>query len=195
MSNWFTRGLTDKRVGFGQDGSDCEGGACSHLSNGDKAHGYTAENDSFGSEMYLLCRLCYNEHLEARKTELVSCDDCKGEFPRNETISHIPYFVDELPAEKWKKIVCVECQALPRHLRRLEVDEEERSHDQDAQDDWFDAHGPDDEPDHEEPVPDDEFETFEEPAPVVVYDRVVDVVCQTSHYSGAIQKITITPRP
>ena len=189
--NWFTRGLTDKRVGFGQDGSDCEGGACPHLNQGDKAFGYTAENDSFGSEMYLLCRLCYDEHLEERKTELVGCDDCQGEFPRNETISHIPYFVDEYPREKWRKVVCKSCQTQPRHLRRLEVDEEERSHDQDAQDDWFDTHGPDDEPDHEEPVDDDQFETFDSQSPITVFNRDTPPTGWVDLYSKTIQKITV----
>lgn len=147
MSNWFKHGRTDLCAGFQQQGNVCEGGNCEHLKEGDQAYGYSSENDSFGSEYYLMCESCFEEFLEKRKKEPVECYDCKAEVPRNTTKIHIPYFVDEEPRSKWAKIICSECQTKGPHLRRLERDEEERSHDQQNQDDWFDEHGPDDEPD------------------------------------------------
>lgn len=143
MSNWFKHGRTDLCAGFQQQGNVCEGGNCNHLKEGDQAYGYSSENDSFGSEYYLMCQLCFEEFLEKRKKEPVECHDCKAEVPRNTTKIHIPYFVDEEPRAKWAKIICSECQTKGPHLRRLERDEEDRSHDQDGQGDWFDEHEPD----------------------------------------------------
>lgn len=150
MANWFAHGRTTLKVGFGQQGSECEGGSCKHLKEGDVATGYTSENDSFGSEVYLYCSNCYDQFLERRKAEPVVCNDCSATVPRNTAKFHIPYYVDEQPAAKWLSIVCKDCQTKPRHLKRLEIDEEERSHDQNAQDDWFDEHGPDDRDDEDD---------------------------------------------
>ena len=196
--NWFTHGRTSKSVGFGEEGGVCEGGACEHLQPGDLAYGHTSENDSMGSEMYLLCNPCYMNHLEERRTEPVDCSDCGKEVPRCDTISHTPYFVDEYPREKWTKTICKECQTGPKHLRRLEVDEEEKSHDQDAQDDWFDQHGPDDEPDDEEEIPDDQFESFDDPRvshlPLTIFSRKAMPKDWPNVYSNTIQSIVISER-
>lgn len=136
MSNWFGFGKTQLQVGFQQEGSICEGGNCEHLKESDQAFGYTAEKDSFGSEYYLYCETCYNQFLLNRKAEPVICHDCMEDVPRNTTVTHIPYFVDEEPRSKWAKIICSECRVKPRHLARLDADEEERSHDQQNQNDW-----------------------------------------------------------
>lgn len=143
MSNWLKHGRTDLCVGFQQQDHICEGGNCDHLKEDDQAYGFSSENDSFGAEYYLMCKSCFEEFLEERKKEPVECYDCKAEVPRNTTKTHIPYFVDEEPRKKWAKIICSECQTKGPHLRRLEQDEEDRSHDQDAQEDWFEEHEPD----------------------------------------------------
>lgn len=207
--NWFVHGTTDKCIGFLQDGGVCEGGNCEHLKPGDQAYGHSSECDSFGSEMYLYCEACYKAFVEARKVELIHCDDCGSEVPRNETISHVPYYVDEYPREKWRKVVCKPCQTQPRHLRRLEVDEEEKSHDQDAQDDWFDQHGPDDVPDDDEPddledgMPDLQVEytmgkhtnvVVPLHLPLVVFDRKTVPKDWPNLYSSTIQKIVVSVR-
>lgn len=183
MSNWFKHGKTDLCVGFLQQGNICEGGNCEHLKENDQAFGYTSENDSFGSEYYLYCETCYNEFLEERKVVPVECHDCKGKFPRNETCTHIPYFVDEEPRAKWAKIICNGCRVKPRHLARLDADEEERSHDQRNQDDWNNTHLPDD-GDTEDP---DDFVCGE-------IDRLTRLD-ELNHCLGSDVKITGTPLP
>lgn len=136
MSNWLNFGKTQLKAGFQQEGNICEGGNCEHLQKGDQSFGFTAENDSFGSEYYLYCETCYNQFLLDRKNELVICHDCMEDVPRNTTVTHIPYYVDEEPRAKWAKIICNDCRVKPRHLVRLDADEEERSHDQQNQNDW-----------------------------------------------------------
>lgn len=121
--NWYVHSTTSRCVGFIQDGSVSEGGNCEHLEDGDQAHGYSGEADSFGSEIYLMCRPCYEQFLENRKTEPVDCEDCCMETPRNEGISYTPYFCDELPRERNRIFVCNICKELPAHKARLERDE------------------------------------------------------------------------
>jgi len=121
--NWYVHGRSDRCVGFIQDGSVCEGGNCEHLEDGDQAHGFSGEADSFGSEHYLMCKICYEQFLENRKTEPVDCEDCCMETPRNEGISYIPYFCEELPRERNRIFVCNICKELPAHKARLERDE------------------------------------------------------------------------
>ena len=128
--NWYVHGTTSKHVGFIRDGGACEGGNCEHLTDGDQAYGQSSECDSFGSEVYLMCKECYEKFLVDRVTELVDCDDCGMDLPRNETKSYIPYSVDELPRIKFQKIICNTCWEMPQHQRRLEVDKEDRAADQ-----------------------------------------------------------------
>lgn len=191
--NWMTHSTTDLKVGFEKDGKDCEGGNCEHLQRGDKAYGQSAENDPWGSEIHLMCQKCYEAFVAGRKVEPIDCDDCSREVPRNKTISHIPYYVDEFPREKWKKVVCEDCQKLPRHLRRLEIDEEEREQDRrrsDELDDWM----PDDIDDDEDEVPDDQFEDFnDEPSflPLTIFERKAVPKDWPNLYSNTIQKIIV----
>lgn len=188
--NWFTHSRSDLVVGFGKDGGVCEGGNCEHLKHGDKAYGQSSENDPWGSESYLMCQKCFEAFVEARKVEPIDCDDCGRDVPRNKTVSHIPYYVDEFPREKWKKVICEDCQKLPRHLRRLAIDEEEREQDRqrsDELDDWM----PD--VDEEEP-PADDFEDFiDEPEslPLTVFDRNNVPQGWTDLYSATIKKIVV----
>jgi hypothetical protein len=128
--NWFVHGTTSKHVGFIRDGNACEGGNCEHLTDGDQAYGQSSECDSFGSEVYLMCKECYEKFLVDRVTELVDCDDCGMDLPRNETRSYIPYSVDELPRIKFQKTICNTCWEMPQHQRRLEVDKEDRAADE-----------------------------------------------------------------
>lgn len=137
MSNWFKHGRTDLKVGFQQSGGICENGHCTCLKEGDQAHGFCGEHDSFGAEYYLMCKECFELYLEARQEDLVECHDCRQGVPRRATKKHIPYFVDEEPRDKWAKLICSDCQEKPFHLARLEKDEEDRSHDQGSQNDWF----------------------------------------------------------
>lgn len=158
--NWYVHGRTSQKVGFQQDGSVCEGGSCEHLKEGDQAHGYSGEADSFGQEHYLMCEECYEKFLKQRRIEPIECDDCSGEFPRNQMYRYVPYYADGSPSEieDAKRWVCKNCQELPRHKQRLENDEyhrhldDERSHDFD---DHMDFDDDDDEPDE---LPDEDLD-------------------------------------
>lgn len=121
--NWYVHATTTRCVGFIQDGGVCEGSNCEHLEDGDQAYGYCGEADSFGEEHHLMCKPCYEKFLEDRKTEPVDCEDCGMDIPRNEGISYIPYFCDELPRERNRIFVCNTCRELPAHKYRLERDE------------------------------------------------------------------------
>lgn len=147
--NWMTAGLTSKKVGFEMDGSACEGGNCEHLKHGDKAYGYSAENDSFGSEVYLMCKACYEAFVAQKRVEPTECRDCHHTFPRNEMGRYIPYDADGSPGEQEqaKLWLCKPCMAAPRHQRRLEHETFLREQDAREDDDNW-------EPDFE---PDDDF--------------------------------------
>lgn len=121
--NWYVHGKTSRCVGFIQEGGVCEGGNCEHLEDGDQAHGYCGEADSFGEEHHLMCLPCYEAFLEERKTEPVDCEDCGMDVPRNEGVNYTPYFCDELPRERNRIFVCNTCKELPAHKYRLERDE------------------------------------------------------------------------
>lgn len=129
--NWICSSTTDKHVGFGKQGGECEGGNCEHLKVGDKAFGESSENDSFGSEVYLYCEPCYNEFLEARRNELTECRDCGLEVPHCEGRDHTPYDSECTHAERMnsKFFVCNTCRELPKHQARLQRDTERRNED------------------------------------------------------------------
>jgi hypothetical protein len=121
--NWYVHSTTTRCVGFIQDGNVCEGGNCEHLEDGDQAHGYSGEADSWGSEHYLMCKSCYDQFLIDRQTELVDCEDCGLDVPRNEGKNYTPYFCDELPRERNRIFVCNNCAPLPAHQSRLAQDD------------------------------------------------------------------------
>lgn len=149
--NWMTRGLTDKKVGFVQDGNICEGGNCEHLNRGDKAHAHSSENDSFGSEMYLMCKVCWEQDKIDRQEELVHCNDCRSEFPRKNMRFYKAYDSESIESEIFRADICLQCWDAPRHQARLERDEERRQEDREAiyggDDDW---EGPDDDDCHDD---------------------------------------------
>lgn len=153
--NWITRGLTDKKVGFERDGGICEGGNCAHLKRGDRAHAHSSENDSFGSEMYLMCKVCWEQDKIDRQEELVHCNDCRGEFPRKDTRFYKAYDSESIEAEIFRCDLCLPCWNAARHQARLMRDEERRNEDHEAiyggDDDW---EGPDDHDDREDDLDD-----------------------------------------
>lgn len=153
--NWITRGLTDKKVGFERDGGICEGGNCAHLKRGDRAHAHSSENDSFGSEMYLMCKVCWEQDKIDRQEELVHCNDCRGEFPRKDTRFYKAYDSESIEAEIFRCDICLPCWNAARHQARLARDEERRNEDHEAiyggDDDW---EGPDDHDDREDDLDD-----------------------------------------
>ena len=148
--NWFTSGLTSKRVGFIMEGGVCEGGNCEHLQEGDKAYGQSSENDSMGSEMYLMCKPCYEAFVAMKRVESIQCSDCHQMFPRNELTRFIPYDADGSPGEQEmaKRWLCKTCVEAPRHQRRLADEEHVRM--QDEREDDFNWEPPMDD-DYEEP--------------------------------------------
>lgn len=136
--NWFTFGFTSRKVGFVQDGSVCEGGNCEHLKEGDKAYGHSSENDSFGSEMYLMCQKCYEEFLEERQKELISCNDCSVQWPRKDLKPYTVYarVTDgERPSDCVIRL-CVNCLEGKKHLDRVANDEWLKDRDHDDRNDY-----------------------------------------------------------
>lgn len=151
MGNWMTFGLTSKKVGFEMEGSVCEGGNCEHLKEGDRAYGHSSENDSMGSEMYLFCKPCYEQFLEDRRNEPVSCSDCGLEHPRRDTKFYTPYDPGTIESERTRLQICKGCLEGDRHKRRLAIDQEnidrDRQWNDDREDELYDIdddHDPDD---------------------------------------------------
>lgn len=141
--NWYNHGLSSKRVGFIQEGQVCEGGNCEHLQEGDAAHGQTSEHDSMGSEVYLMCKACYEEFLVGRQQELLECHDCHGEFPRNKTRFYKAYDSESIESEIFRADICLTCWNATRHQTRLARDSERAEEDRlaiygDDNDDVFD---------------------------------------------------------
>lgn len=210
--NWFTHGRSDLVVGFGKDGGVCEGGNCEHLKKGDKAFGQCGENDSFGSEAYLMCEPCYEKFLVERKEEPTDCHDCKGEFPRSQTKHYKAYDTESIEAEKFRADICLGCWEAPRHQARLARDKEESSRDfqdmfgGDDDDDYLYYEGPDDD-DVEDP--EDCMIDLREPEwtmgdsihvlvpphlPLTVFDRGNVPKGWPNLYSSTIQKIVVSTR-
>lgn len=193
--NWFTFGQTSLCVGFERDGGACEGGNCEHLKHEDQAFGQSSENDSFGSEVYLMCEACYNEFLVERRTEAVTCYCCKEEFPRNETVFYLQYDTESIPSERFRGQVCKVCEQGERHQNNLRRDKEECERDQE---DLFDGFDDFDEPDDHEEIPDDQFESFDDPRvshfPLTIFNRDDIPDSWPKLYSQTIQKIVITER-
>lgn len=70
MDTWRSWGLTDKCVGFCEEGRVSEGEHCEHLSEGDQAYGHFSEHDKWGAEMHLMCDKCYEAHTKDLKPDL-----------------------------------------------------------------------------------------------------------------------------
>lgn len=154
--NWYVHGRTERCVGFGQQGGVCEGDHCEHLNDGDQAYGYSGEADSMGSELNLMCKDCFNEFMEKRKIEPEDCDDCGGEFPRNELRTYTSYsdLSEGVSADECRLWLCKACLVAPTHARRVENDDYLRDQDSQDLDDWDprleDDGCDDDEPDEED---------------------------------------------
>jgi len=182
--NWYVHGVNPQVVGEEPD----EGGYCKHLKKGDVAYGYSGEADSFGEERYLKCKPCYEAFLAHRKTEPIECSDCGNEFPRNTLHRYIPYFLDGSPSEQEdaKLWLCASCQGMPRHLLRLESDAHSRELDDIRDQEWYDIHGPDEEPDDDDEEPP---ELEREKWTFTVYEKGR---INGGRYSNGIQKIVVT---
>lgn len=194
--NWFTHGRSDLVVGFGKDGGVCEGGNCEHLKKGDKAFGQCGENDSFGSEAYLMCEPCYEKFLVERKEEPTDCHDCKGEFPRSQTKHYKAYDTESIEAEKFRADICLGCWEAPRHQARLARDKEESSRDYqdvfcggDDDDLYFDD--PDDIGEPEDCMIDLRQHSH---LPLVVFDRSNIPAGWPNLYSRSVTKIVVSAR-
>lgn len=162
--NWYVHSTTTRCVGFIQDGGICEGGNCEHLEDGDQAHGYSGEADSYGAEHYLMCKACYDQFLIDRQTEPVDCEDCGMDVPRNEGISYIPYFCDELPRERNRIFVCNICKELPGHKSRLKRDERDMEADKlEAEMNDSKAHMSHEDDGVPEPLDDDDIDVYPDP--------------------------------
>lgn len=162
--NWMVHGTTSRCVGFIQEGSICEGGNCEHLEDGDAAHGYSGEADTWGAEHYLMCKPCYDQFLIDRTTEPVDCEDCGMDHPRNEGISYIPYFCEELPRESNRIFVCNTCKELPAHKYRLERDERDMEADKlEAEMNDDKAHMSHEDDGVPEPLDDDDIDVYPDP--------------------------------
>lgn len=110
--NWYVHGIT-KRVMKEDDDR------CKHLKVGEVAPRYTAECDTFGRETYYMCEKCYQALQEQLAKEDVTCNDCNGVFPRQDTIEWKWYDFDHRQGDE-ALCICNNCASLPRHLNRME---------------------------------------------------------------------------
>jgi hypothetical protein len=137
---WTTFGLTHKEVGFVMDGNVCEGGHCEHLDNGGEVFGHSSEHDSFGSEMYLMCKPCYEKFVVEKREEPTTCHDCGGEFPRSQTVTYTPYDPGTPEYERIRMRICKGCQQEARHKDRLLRDQQEIDRDREEMESLDDEH-------------------------------------------------------
>jgi len=127
--NWFTKGI------FRQDLSTKEkaqaivnkhDGCCEHVEADPMlAFGFTAENDSFGRETYVMCRACWDEAEQEEDEEEHTCFDCKKKFKLKD--GFLWKWYDFYAAQGDEPLpICNECAGKEKHLARRRKDAAER---------------------------------------------------------------------
>lgn len=119
--NWFVNGIT-RRVMTEEDDR------CKHLKVGSIAPRYTAECDPWGRETYYMCEDCWEKLQAEIAAEEVVCDDCKGTFPKRDTVEWKWHDFDPSQGDK-ELCICNNCVSLPTHLNRVENDRRAFEHD------------------------------------------------------------------
>lgn len=123
-----------------------EGTKCDEHSTVPAVRRIQGETDSFGCEYYDVCQACYDKDVEDRKNRDRSgyCDWCKCHAPR---VSPRRDFEEGSSGRLYD--VCDAC--IKKESDRISEELGE------AQDEWFDIHGPDDGPDDDDAwIPDPE---------------------------------------
>ena len=95
---------------------------CEHLSVGVKAYRAVYENDCCGTVgVYACCKECSDALDKQEDEELVTCDDCGGEFQRKDTHEWKPYDF-YAPQGDEPMIICKTCRTADKHLDRARTD-------------------------------------------------------------------------
>ena len=95
---------------------------CEHLSVGVKAYRAVYENDCCGTVgVYACCKECSDALDKQEDEELVTCDDCGGEFQRKDTHEWKPYDF-YAPQGDEPMIICKTCRTADKHLARVRKD-------------------------------------------------------------------------
>lgn len=99
---------------------------CTHLKVGEVAYRVDAEYDSFGPlDFFAMCKECAEEQDRLAGEEEVTCDDCKGEFKKKDTIEWRWY--DFYAAQGDEPVcLCIACSKAQKHLDRVAKDRYER---------------------------------------------------------------------
>lgn len=124
--NWFTNSYVSSRLSedeIKKKVSELDG-CCEHVQeNNSLLHCIHAENDSFGSETYGLCKECHELNEKEEGEEEVVCYDCKGTFKKKDTIEWKWYDFYYKSGDK-SLIVCNSCKDKEKHKQRVLVDNE-----------------------------------------------------------------------
>lgn len=95
---------------------------CEHVTVGAKAYRAVYENDCCGTVgVYACCKECSEALDKQEDEEIVTCDDCGGEFARKDTHEWKPYDF-YAPQGDEPMVICGTCRLAEKHLARVRKD-------------------------------------------------------------------------
>lgn len=95
---------------------------CEHLTVGAVAYRAIYENDCCGTVgVYACCKECSEALDKQEDEEIVTCDDCGGEFARKDTHEWKPYDF-YAPQGDEPMVICGTCRLAEKHLARVRKD-------------------------------------------------------------------------
>lgn len=119
--NWFTH----SRHSTGQVFIEYND-SCVHMDeNPEQECVLSKENDSFGSEGYLMCLDCWEEAQAQVAAEICGCYDCKKQVPRGEGIEW-RWYDFYAPQGDEPMFICNDCKSLSKHKERVAKDSRDR---------------------------------------------------------------------